>query len=307
MSSRRIRRLDAFLIDWFLVVGSPLRGFCFDCDIQKPKTRNKSLVASVITPTYDAPVVTVLYTLGSVILVSLISLLGILFFLVREEVIRRWLLTFVSFSTGGLLGDVFIHMFPEMAAKSASFSHSLFLVLGGILFSFVVEKLIHWRHCHLLPEDSAEREHRHDVGAMSILGDAMHNFIDGLVIAAAYLVGIPIGISTTLAVVFHEIPHEIGNFAVLLHSGYGRRRALLLNLLSALAAVGGAVIALAGSAAFVSLGDALLPFAAGNLLYVAGSDLIPELHREEGLGRAALQLVSMIGGIGVMQVLLVLG
>jgi zinc and cadmium transporter len=247
-----------------------------------------------------------LLALLSVLLVSCVSFVGIFFFLVRESAIKKTLMYFVSFSTGALLGDVFIHMFPEMAKEQTFFSTGLLIVLGGIVFSFVMEKIIHWRHCHLLPDDAAEREHCHDVGAMSIFGDATHNFIDGLVIAASFLISPQVGVSTAIAVALHEIPHEIGNFAVLLHSGMKRSRALLLNILSALVAVVGAVLVLASSQTFVGLDRFLLPFAAGNLLYIAGSDLIPELHREEGLDKAFLQLLCMVGGIMIMEVMLLL-
>ncbi|MDD4319629.1 MAG: ZIP family metal transporter [Candidatus Peribacteraceae bacterium] len=246
-----------------------------------------------------------LYTLGSVLLVSAISLVGVLFFL-RDRFMRKMLLTFVSFSSGALLGDVFIHLLPEIAEGTLPLSRGYFIVLGGIVFSFVVEKIIHWRHCHLLPEDEREHDHCHNVGAMSLVGDSVHNFIDGLAIAASFLVSVPVGISTTVAVMFHEIPDEIGNFAILLHSGYSRSRALFYNFLSALTAVLGAVVVLVSAGSLESLNVYLLPFAAGNLLYIAGSDLIPELHKEEALPKSILQLLSMVAGIGVMYAMLFL-
>jgi zinc and cadmium transporter len=167
-----------------------------------------------------------------------------------------------------------------------------------------MEKIIHWHHCHLLPEDEQEHGHRHDVGAMSLFGDGVHNFIDGLAIASSFLVSVPVGLSTTIAVVFHEIPGEIGDFAILLHAGYSKKRALFFNFLSALTAVAGAILALLGQQYFGSLNVFLLPFAAGNLLYIAGSDLIPELHREEGFRKSVLQLIAMVAGIAVMYAML---
>jgi zinc and cadmium transporter len=242
----------------------------------------------------------VAYTLVSVICVSLLSLLGVGFFLFQEKLIRTSLLFFVSFSTGGLLGDVFIHILPEMSEQKDTFARALLIVLLGILFSFVVEKFIHWRHCHLLPTDHEEAEHHHSVGLMSLMGESMHNFIDGIVIAASFLASIPVGISTALAVAFHEIPHEIGNFAVLLHSGYGKRKALLLNLVSASIAIIGAILVLVSGSMFANTTGLLLPFAAGNLLYIAGSDLIPELHKETGARQGVGQLLCMIVGIVIM-------
>lgn len=243
------------------------------------------------------------YAFLSVIGVSLLSLLGMLFFLVEEKMIRGALLYAVSFSTGALLGDVFIHMIPDMAADAASFPYKMPVILVGILFSFAMEKIIHWRHCHSFPDQ--DHDHHHHVGVMSAMGEGVHNFIDGVVIAASFLASVPIGISTTLAVVFHEIPHEIGNFAVLLHSGFGRGKALLFNVLSASAAILGTlcVFAFNGSHAF---SDQLLPFAAGNLLYIAGSDLIPELHKETRWNRSVVQLAFLMAGMVLMYVILAL-
>ncbi|MDO8648862.1 MAG: ZIP family metal transporter [Candidatus Peregrinibacteria bacterium] len=247
---------------------------------------------------------TPLYVIGSVLVVSLVSLAGISLFLVSGRAVRKLLLYVVSFSTGGLLGDVFIHMLPEMQEEDAEFfGTALLIVLASIVFSFAIEKLIHWRHCHVLPENDHEHDHCHSAGLMTLFGDGVHNFIDGLVIAVAFLVSIPVGLSTTLAVIFHEIPQEIGNFAVLLHDGYSRGRALFYNFLSALTAILGAVLVLLSSSSFEGLSKYMLPFAAGNFLYIAGSDLIPELHKERGLGAALLQIISMILGILVMYAL----
>ncbi len=250
-----------------------------------------------------------LLTLGSVVGVSLVSLVGVVYFIFDEAAVRKTLLYAVSFSTGALFGDVFIHMLPEMAEEDG-FAEKLLVVLAGIVFSFVVEKVINWRHCHAIPglDDEHDRDHHHHhshLGAMSIMGDGVHNFIDGVVIASSFLAGIPIGISTTLAVVFHEIPDEVGNFAVLLHSGYGRKKAILFNLLSALAAVAGAVFVLLMSGS-IPLTGFFLPFAAGNLLYIAGSDLIPELHKETNWKASLGQLLALICGMAAMYLLLFL-
>jgi zinc and cadmium transporter len=244
-----------------------------------------------------------LLALGSVAGVSLLSFVGILLFLLRSGSMQRALIYLVSFSTGALLGDVFIHILPQMPQGQDARS-SYMVLLGGMVFSFAMEKIVHWRHCHILPTDT--HEHCHHVGVMSLMGDAMHNFIDGVVIAAGFLASVPLGISTTLAVVFHEIPHEIGNIAILLHSGFARGRALWFNFLSALSAVLGALLTLAFAASVAHLQQFLLPFAAGNLLYIAGSDLIPELHKETGIRSGIWQLLCMIGGIVLMYGLLAL-
>lgn len=244
-----------------------------------------------------------------VIAVSLTSFLGIFFFAVSEKKIRRALIYLVSISTGALFGDVFIHMIPELAENAEFFPRAMMIVLGGIIFSFVVEKFIHWRHCHELPGEDCHDDHHHHhhhVGVMALLGETVHNAVDGIVVAAAFLVSPEVGVSTTIAVLFHEIPHEIGNFAVLLHSGFTRRRALMFNALAALSSVAGAVIVLALDGVAGSLELFLLPFAAGNLLYIAGSDLIPELHRYTRPSQGVAQLLFMLAGIAAMAGMLLL-
>ncbi len=245
----------------------------------------------------------VLLSLLSVVGVSLLSLLGIVFFIFDTRLVKKALLYVVSFSTGALLGDVFIHILPDLAENTETFGQAMLTVLGGILFSFLMEKVIYWRHCHVIGDG---HEHCHPVGMLSLIGEGIHNFIDGTVIAAAYLASPSVGIATTLAVVFHEIPQEIGDIAILLHSGYTRKKALLLNLISALTAVLGAGLVLALDTSIVGVGEMFLPFAAGNLLYIAGSDLIPELHKHTRIREGVLQSIGMILGMATMYLLLFL-
>ncbi len=242
----------------------------------------------------------------SVIAVSIIPLCGAFFLFMNEKLIRRSILFFVSFSTGALLGDVFLHMIPEMS-EGTSFATDVYIILFGIVCSFAIEKTVHWRHCHVLPGGpDAHEHHHHPVGMLTLIADGIHNFIDGIVIAASYLVSLPVGLATTLAVVFHEIPQEIGNIAILIHSGYSRRNAIIFNIYSQMSAILGAVLFLLLSNRITGLTSFMLPFAAGNFLYIAGSDLIPELHKDTGLKRAFLQLLFMIAGILVMCVVKVL-
>lgn len=245
---------------------------------------------------------TPLYILGSVALIGLLSFVGIFFFLVSEQWMRRVMLYLVSFSTGAILGDVFIHILPEMTEEAELFPNGPFIILLGILTSFALEKIIHWHHCHVLPSDDHDHSHHHSVGILSLIGDVIHNFIDGLIVAAAFLVSTEVGIATTIAVILHEIPHEIGNFAILIHSGFTRKRALLVNIMGAIAGLIAATLVLVGHAATESLQFFLLPFAAGNLLYIAGSDLIPELHRQTGWRQAVGQIMCMSIGIGMMYI-----
>jgi len=175
-------------------------------------------------------------------------------------------------------------------------------LLVGIGVMFIVEKVVHWRHCHLPTCD----EHPHPYAIMNLFGDGVHNFIDGLVIGAAYLVSIPVGIATTIAVILHEIPQEIGDFGVLLHGGFTKARALVLNFVISLFSVFGVVVALLVSVYVEDLAVFLVPFAAGGFIYIAGADLIPELHKEVRISRSLLQFLFFLLGIGVMLVMLLL-
>tara|TARA_Y100000310_G_C20608446_1_gene776760 strand:- start:624 stop:1364 length:741 start_codon:yes stop_codon:yes gene_type:complete len=237
----------------------------------------------------------------SVIIVSLLSLIGVVL-LPAKSTLKKILIYLVSFSTGALFGDVFIHLLPEMAEMGFSLKISLY-ILAGILVSFIVEKYIHWHHCHHDPDEKCD--HHHPFAIMSLVGDAVHNLIDGMIIAASYLVAFPVGVATTIAVVLHEIPQEIGDFAILLHGGFSRLKALAFNLLTALTAIVGAIIV-------IFLGQIegvltfLIPFAAGNFLYIAGSDLVPELHKVTDVRKSLFQLLWLILGVVVMFLLLFL-
>lgn len=245
-------------------------------------------------------------SLLSVTTISLTSFAGVLVFMLFERPMRRLLLLLVGFSAGALLGDVFIHMFPEMLSSTWQIVAAPFLlVLVGMLLSFVIEKIIHWRHCHCsaLPRESM---HVHPVGIMNLIGDGLHNFIDGAIIAGSFLISPVIGFTTTLAVILHEIPQEIGDFAVLLYSGFPPRKAVLFNVLSACTAFLGVAAVFLSYSAVPALTAVLLPLAAGNFLYIAGADLIPELHKESRLPHAVLQFTVILLGAGTMMLLTVI-
>ncbi|MBS3089151.1 ZIP family metal transporter [Candidatus Pacearchaeota archaeon] len=244
-----------------------------------------------------------LYSIASVFLVSLISLVGLASFGIRHEKLKKILIYFVSFSAGALFGDAFLHLLPE-TIKDSNFSvQSAFYILLGIVIFFVLEKIIHWHHCHA-PEC---KEHSHSINYMVLIGDAFHNFIDGIIIAASYILSIETGIATTLAVMFHEIPHELGNFSILLHGGFSRAKALTLNFLSALAAIFGAILTLWLGSLVQNIQAILIPIAAGTFIYIAGSDLVPELHKHsENLTRSFLQLLAFLLGIAIMALFLLL-
>ena len=245
-----------------------------------------------------------LYSIISVLIVSLISVSGALTLAIKKEKLKDLLIYFVSFSAGALLGDVFIHLLPEVVEE---YSHSISLifiyVLVGILTSFILEKIICWRHCHL----PITKNHIHNFAWMNLWGDFFHNFIDGLTIAASYLLNTGAGIATTLAVAFHEIPQEIGDFGVLLHGGFKVKKALFLNFLTALSAFIGAIVSLLLNNKIEHLTLFLVPFAAGNFIYIASSDLIPELHKETEIKKGLIQTITFLLGVLVIYGLLIIG
>lgn len=244
-----------------------------------------------------------IYSLVSVLIVSLISFIGIFTFPIKGNKLKNMLLYFVSFSVGALLGDVFIHLLPEVV-KDVGFSLNISAyILFGIITSFIIEKILHWRHS----QTAKVNAHHRPFATMNLLGDGIHNFIDGLIIGASYLAGFSVGIGSTIAVLLHEIPQEIGDYGVLIHGGFTKNKALFFNFLTALTAIIGVAISLFLSSSVGNMTTFLLPFAAGNFIYIAGSDLIPELHKEVSLKRNILQFIALISGVAVMALLLLLG
>jgi len=214
-----------------------------------------------------------------------------------------WVPMLVSFAIGALLGAAFLEIIPH--AFEAGEAHEVAAaILGGIFAFFVLEKLLLWRHCHTEncevhdPHASAHDHGRS--GALIVVGDTVHNFVDGVLIAAAFLQSIELGIVTAVAIIAHEIPQEVGDFLILLHSGYTRLRALVMNLLSSLATVVGGVIGYFGLQFFAELEATLLGIVAASMIYVAVADLIPGLHRRPELRDTASQALLIALGIGAI-------
>ncbi|MEK6936932.1 MAG: ZIP family metal transporter [Nanoarchaeota archaeon] len=242
------------------------------------------------------------YTLASVILVSLISLLGVITLSLNVKRLSKILLFLVSLSAGTLLGDAFIHLLPEVVEEfEFGIEVSLYVILGMLIF-FIIEKFIHWTHCH----EPVSKKHVHSFGVMNLIGDGLHNFGDGVLIAGSYLVNFQLGMATTIAVVLHEIPQEISDFGVLIHSGFTTKKAVLYNVLSAVAAIIGALISLYLGGLFENYNLLLLPLTAGGFIYIAAADLIPELHKERDGARSIMQLIGIIIGVGIMVALIAL-
>jgi zinc and cadmium transporter len=238
--------------------------------------------------------------------VGLASALAASLFIALPAAARRALVPhLVSFATGALLGAALLGFLPAaIAGAGVANAPTVGLVLlAALLAFFVLEKLVLWRHSHEDPFDSrgpGEDHRQHAVGPMILWGDAFHNVVDGVVIAAAYLTNPGLGVATALAVFTHELPQEIGDIGILLHSGMGRLRALGLNLLVSASAVIGGVVAVYALAKALAVLPYALAFAGASLLYVAVADLIPGLHRHPGARRSVEQFVLILMGVGVI-------
>lgn len=249
--------------------------------------------------------ISLLSAIVAVTFVSAISLIGAVALAWREALLRKILFVLISLAAGALLGDAFIHLIPEAFESAGNPLVVSLLILAGFLVFFVLEKLLQWHHVHtdepLLAKDHVRI---HPVGHLVLVSDGLHNLVDGVAIGAAFMVSIEVGIATTIAIVLHEIPQEIGDFALLIHAGFSRTKALLMNFLSALSAFVGVGLAFWLGGIFESATPLIAAFAAGMFVYIAGSDLIPELHKTSGFRRSLIQLAAIVVGLVVMVLLL---
>ena len=242
-----------------------------------------------------------LYIFSSVIIISLVSVLAVLPIYFKKKISDSLLLNLMSLSVGALLGGVFLHFLPEVAEDGFHLGLAVNLLIGFLIF-FILEKMIHYHHhkkCIKNP-DQTGHGHAYHLAPLNLIGDGVHNFLDGLVIAGSYLVSIPLGIAATLAVLFHEIPQEIADFGVLLYSGWSKMKALLFNLLSALMALLGAVLGIILVRGVENFELFIIPFAAGSFLYIAAANLVPELHRHCRIKDMFTHLLIIVLGIVLM-------
>jgi len=237
------------------------------------------------------------FALLSTIAVSLISLVGVLFLFFRKESLQRIVFILVSFAVGALLGNTFFHLIPESFEAIPSREAIGILILTGVLTMLAMEKLLHWHHDHHVAQQEGPAS---AFGYLSLVADGLHNFTDGVLIAAGWLVSPEIGIATTLAVILHEIPQEISDYGILIHAGFSRKRALWLNFYSACSAIVGTLITLLLGSHMQEAITYILPFAAGSFIYLAGSDLIPELNKDRSRRNALLQILFILAGLTLM-------
>lgn len=237
------------------------------------------------------------YALIASVVLSLISLIGVFALLIRDDLLKKILIFLVAFAAGGLIGGAFLHILPEAMEYFKDPTQLFLYVIIGFVFFFLCEKYFYWRHCH----DAECTEHTFTY--LNILGDVIHNFTDGLIMGTAFLVHIQLGITATLAIIFHEIPHEMGNFMVLIYGGFTKKKALLFNFLSSLAAIVGTVVGFTFAGMIHGFSALLLPFAAGGFIYIAACDLIPELQKETATKRTVITMAFFILGILLMYLL----
>lgn len=226
--------------------------------------------------------------------ISLLSLVGVVGLLVNKKILAKISLFFVAFSTGALLGGAFLHLLPESITDTENLTPYLYLLVGIIIF-FALERLLKWHHCH--KDDDCDV---HTFTYMSLMGDGLHNFIDGLIIVAAFSVDFEAGLATTIAVASHEIPQELSDFAVLVHGGFSRIKALMWNFMSAITAILGVFVGYLLIDNIENISLTLLPFAAGGFIYVSMSDLIPELHKEKSLKKSMIYFAIFLIGLAFM-------
>ena len=220
------------------------------------------------------------------------------FLIAKEKVQKRLVFHLVSYATGTLLAAALLGLLRK-SLQNISSMHVMFTLLIGIIFFFSLEKLLIWRHCH-----DMECESHGIAGPMILVGDVFHNLTDGIVIAASFLASIPIGIVTSLSVIAHEIPQEVGDFAILLHGGYSRRRAFSLNMLSSLSTLPGAIIAYYALDIANYATPYVMAFSAASFLYIALADLVPELHGKMGFKHSIQQFILMLAGVGTIILIL---
>lgn len=236
---------------------------------------------------------TLAWIVASGLAMSAIALVGGLTLVLPERVREVLMVPLVALAAGSLVGGALLHMMPEAVARHGAGIEPFAWVMAGFVTFFVLEQGMHWHHCH-----RASARCREPLTYLILLGDGLHNFLGGMAVAGAFLTDLRLGITTWLAAAAHEIPQELGDFAVLVHGGWPRTRALVYNGLSALTFLVGGVVAWSASSRMdISW---LLPFAAGNFLYIGASDLVPEINRHDNLRDNVVHFVAFVGGIAII-------
>jgi len=247
-----------------------------------------------------------LYAIISVLIVSIIAIIFAIPFFFKKKVSRKTLLFLLSMSVGVLLASVFMNFLPEIVEHHYSINVAIYILLG-FLVMFVLEKFVHHHHSKKCEDGECGHGHAYNLAPINLVGDGVHNFLDGLVIAGAYAVDVTVGITATISIIFHEIPQEIADFGVLLYAGWSKKKALIFNALSALTAIIGTVIGLLLIGKLHGFTDFILPFAAGNFIYIAATNLTPQLHRHCKLKDSIVHISAIILGIVIIALVTIYG
>jgi zinc and cadmium transporter len=230
------------------------------------------------------------WILISTFFVSIISLIGVITLAIKDKLLHKIIFYLLGFSAGALIGGAFLHILPEAIERLNATVVFYYAILGIVLF-FLMERYFHWRHCH---EGNCSI---HAFTYLNIVGDGVHNFFDGIMIAVSFTVSFSMGLATTAAIILHEIPQELGDFGVLVYGGFSRRKALFFNFISALTAVLGALTGYFIADLVHGFTNFVMPLTAGGFIYIATSDLIPEIHKESNQKKATLAFVAFLCGI----------
>jgi len=242
------------------------------------------------------------YSIIATLAVSIISFVGILTLFLKDEILNKIVFYLVAISAGSLMGGAFLHLIPE-AIENVENEHgveNIFIaVLIGFAVFFVLERVLHWHHCHKHKGDCSV----HPFTYLNLIGDGLHNFIDGVVIVAAFSLSVELGVATTIGVILHEIPQEISDFGVLIYGGFTKAKALLFNFLSGITAIVGALCGFA----LINVAQGSMPLligvTAGGFIYISASDLIPELHKESKFYKSLMAFICFFIGVGLMFIL----
>lgn len=229
--------------------------------------------------------------------VSLVSFVGVLTLSMNDKLLHSLLFLFVSFAAGAMLGAAFFDLLPE-SIEMSGVENTMLLAVSGILMFFIIEKFFFWHHHHKHHHEGEKDEKPFTY--LNLIGDGVHNFIDGTIIAAAFMASPATGMVSTLAIIMHEIPQEIGDFSLLIYGGFSKTKALLFNFLTALTAMAGALVAYFAAPHLPWLNSVLIPIAAGHFIYIACVDLVPELQKEPNGRKSAIQLGGLLFGIGMI-------
>lgn len=251
-------------------------------------------------------IINAIYAIGSSVIISLIAIIGALPLIIKKNVPQKFLTVLLSISVGTLLGSAFIQLIPEAASHGFTLSIPIYIMVGFITF-FLLEKFIHSNHEHHSHHHGKKHSHGYCLGILNVFGDAVHNFIDGLVIGSMYMISIPLGISATISIAFHELPQEIADFGILLYSGFSKKKAMFYNFLSAVTAVVGTIIGILLTNKLTNFNEFILPFTAGIFLYIGASNLVPELHKNCSFKESLFHVFAILMGFSIIALVTILG